>query len=413
VAIERIIGIDFGTSTTVVRVKTYIEGEPEGSDLYVLPVKFDGQDTLPTLVFWDDVYQEYLIGYEAENMAGNGTGTLFRNFKMDLLSPDAQARENAASLTGRFFRHIYQAYSHEQDHFTPCDSVTTYVSYPAKWPKDVAAFMIDIASDAGFENVKGVDEPSAAIYTVLSQKAADLQKLGGNSLNVLIVDMGAGTTDLALCRYDLGENSVEIINTWPGADGGAYFGGREIDEALWSYVKGYIGSCGIPAIEDEIPYLPKSKAWKESSVSPALRKERPVTSCAFISSLFHHLGGQEKPFPPIDRSVLEEMLKGYLYQLPALVSDMMANTPGVAPEEVDLVILTGGHSQWYFADDMLSGMMSKYGTVDFPRIRRGDGIPTDAGQGAAGKDRWAHCGRCRGGSGRFRRRGAGAGPGGA
>ncbi len=53
---ERIIGIDFGTSTTVVRVKTYINGEPEGSPVFVESIKFDGMDTLPSLVLWDDGY---------------------------------------------------------------------------------------------------------------------------------------------------------------------------------------------------------------------------------------------------------------------------------------------------------------------------------------------------------------------
>ena len=42
---ERIIGIDFGTSTSVVRVKTYVDGKPEGAAVSVEPVKFEDKDT--------------------------------------------------------------------------------------------------------------------------------------------------------------------------------------------------------------------------------------------------------------------------------------------------------------------------------------------------------------------------------
>ncbi len=44
---ERIVGIDFGTSTTAIRVRRYEDGKALG-DLNA--VKFDGEDTIPTLI---------------------------------------------------------------------------------------------------------------------------------------------------------------------------------------------------------------------------------------------------------------------------------------------------------------------------------------------------------------------------
>ena len=232
--------------------------------------------------------------------------------------------------------------------------------------------MARVAEEAGFRNVKGIDEASAAIHTVMVQKEGDLQTIVNSQntghLNILMVDMGAGTTDLALCRYAMGSGNVEILNTWP-KEHGALFGGREIDEALWGYIKRYLADCGFNAITDERPYLSQSKAWKEGNVSALLKKGRPVANCAFVSSFFVNMGGNQKPFPAIDRSVFEKMLAGYLKQFPDLLNALLYNTPGIAHGDVDLVVLTGGHSQWYFADEILQGTMTAFGEVNLPKIK--------------------------------------------
>ena len=53
-----------------------------------------------------------------------------------------------------------------------------------------------------------MDEPTAAMYSVSVQERERMEALGalekGRSSYVLMIDMGAGTTDLALCRYKAG-----------------------------------------------------------------------------------------------------------------------------------------------------------------------------------------------------------------
>ena len=365
---ERIIGIDLGTSTSVLRVKTYIDGIPEASPVSVESVKFNGQDTLPTLAFYDKNHEEYLMGDQAEREMENDDGELFRNFKLDLLSTDPNIRQKAEDLIRRFFEYMYEAYSYDQENFTLCDKETTYVSYPAKWPPELADAMLKIASEAGFKNVQGMDEPSAAIQTVLVQKNAELQRFGGGALNVLMIDMGAGTTDLALCRHTPGKKKADILSIWPTSEGHALFGGREIDDALWGYVKAYIDDCGVqnPHIESQLN--PKTKSWKENTVSTALKKNRVVTDCNFVNILFTY--AQKKQFPAIDREVFEEKLEPYLKKFPELINGLLLNLGGISPEDMDLVILTGGHSQWYFVDEILSGKLTKFGAVNLPKIRQ-------------------------------------------
>ncbi len=50
-SVERIIGVDFGTSTSVIRVKRYQDGEPVGNQLETKPVTFNmGSTMVPTLI---------------------------------------------------------------------------------------------------------------------------------------------------------------------------------------------------------------------------------------------------------------------------------------------------------------------------------------------------------------------------
>ena len=50
-AVERVIGIDFGTSTSMIRVKRYENGKPVGEALEIKEVMFGGNGVLvPTLI---------------------------------------------------------------------------------------------------------------------------------------------------------------------------------------------------------------------------------------------------------------------------------------------------------------------------------------------------------------------------
>lgn len=364
--IERIIGIDFGTSTSVVKVKTYKDDEPLGSKNTVEYVHFDNKDSLPTMVYKTNE-GKYVIGYEAENAAVKGT--LYQNFKLNLISPDDALRNEATTYTEIFFKYMYEAYNEQKSHFPVCDIETTYVSYPAKWPEELRKLMISITGRAGFKNVKGLDEPTAAIHTVMVQESEKLVLGGQDSVDILMIDMGAGTTDLVLCRYSpFDEKHIEIMNTWPKADSQCLFGGREVDEALCEYIKAYLTDCGLPNTKSfNEKYLDKCKTWKETNLSPIFKDvDGIVKYCGFIDTLLAMLD-IDKDFPPMSRNNFEDMLSGYISQFPKLITGCL-NDIGFDVEQLDYVILTGGHSQWYFASEILEGTLTRFGTPGLPKI---------------------------------------------
>lgn len=375
-SIQRVIGIDFGTSTSLIKVKAYRDGKPvDGDPTLAHYVEFDGKNMVPTLI--RVMGDEETFGHDTKQAIPGSV--LYRNFKLELQSPDDEIRTLAEKLTQKFFRFLHERYSEQSMHFGQFDEEHTLVSYPAKWSEKTRDFMIQAAKDAGFQNVRGMDEPTAALCAVMAQESERLIQQGHLTANqpsyVLMIDMGAGTTDLALCKYIPGGENT-IIDTWPPAGNQELFGGREMDELLTRYLLDYLKQCDVPEkmINNfEKQNLESCKSWKENSVSGALRRDVKVPYCDFLMPLLMMVGSTPPPFPAIDRTVLEDYCKDYIECYVSLISGAMEHAcrtdPGFAPEKLSLAVLTGGHSQWYFAGDMLCGSMSGYENQVGVRLR--------------------------------------------
>ena len=360
---ERLIGIDFGTSTTVVHIKNYTDGRPsDGDSTSIQYVEFDGQGMVPSLI--QKVDDTYYFGYDAKQPKKDEK--VYRNFKMKLESTDERERAEAEKLTLLFFRFLYEAYEEQKVHFGTVQNEKTLISYPAKWTERTRRFMVSCAEQAGFPDVRGMDEPTAAMYSVSVQERERMEALGalekGRSSYVLMIDMGAGTTDLALCRYKAGAQA-EILLTWPSTEAPLFFGGHEMDRILMDILKKYLldngfSEGGITRFMSQ--YEETCRVWKENTVSCALAENRQVDFCFFISSVFQIMGITPGKFPVISRNSLEHIAGGYLKIYAMLVNGILEEAKKkikgfTGAEQIDLVILTGGHSQWYFAEGVLTG----------------------------------------------------------
>ena len=371
-AIERIIGIDFGTSTSVIRVKRYKDGQPVGDPLEVKQITFDmGNSMVPTLVQKRDNGETVYFGHDA-NIPHKGTKT-FSNFKVDLENPDENIRHQARELTSEFFAYMAKVYKTQSEggHLGESTDIEhTIISYPVKWSEETKAFMLETAKAAGFPNVEGLDEARAAIQAVTVQNVDMLSKKGyfkdGIPTTILLIDMGAGTTDLVLCRHIPGETpKTEILCTWPQS-GNTLFGGSEVDKIL----RTMIGDC-LP--EDSVDTIlgklntEKFKTWKERNISPALSKKESVEEFSALDEITDLLGVDVSY--SVNRKNFETAATEYLQEFPKLINDCLKNG-NLTGNDVDLVILTGGHSQWYFVQEMLQGKMNQFGDITLAKIQK-------------------------------------------
>ena len=384
----RVIGIDFGTSSIYMNVKRYNPDDPSQDSFNYIPVAFEHGESKGSLisVIRENSDGSFDFGRVANEEADGAV--IYRNFKMNLESMDDSAREKSRQLVRELFRYLHKIYEQQINQLGEKeDAVETNISYPVKWQKSTAEFMIAAAEEAGFENVTGMDEATAAMTTVITRNFENLNSSKMLSADkpgyILLVDMGAGTTDCALCRYSF-DNSregqgnaeslkVDIITCWPVGENDPTFGGSEIDAVLAKYVEDFLRGILAPELQTYVSNLVQVgnnvKLWKENNVSANLSRNKPVTVCGFIRA---YLGTAGVKFPEITRESFEELIKEKLRDYVYLIRGCLEKAGSVSPEfreqGLDLVVLAGGHSSWYFAKDIIDGSMAGY--LDHPSLAK-------------------------------------------
>lgn len=173
---KHVIGIDFGTSTSMIKVAV----RDDSNSLETKEVKFTqyGIGSTPTLIRKKD---GGVVWYGQDAAQNERMDTvLYRNFKLDLKSDDAAKRQEAIALLEEFYRFLYKTYAEQKAFLLDADAteVETVVSYPAQWGQEQQEAVINAARKAGFPNVSGMDEPTAAVICVLKAKQKELEKGG-------------------------------------------------------------------------------------------------------------------------------------------------------------------------------------------------------------------------------------------
>lgn len=388
--VTRIIGIDFGTSTTVVRVHNV------GAGNRIVPLAINGQRAIPSIAFQTSDTAEMYYGYDAQaKYDSNVEGTLYKNFKMDLISDDEEKRNQAEELIQGFLRYVYEQYQSllNAGTFDPADEVKVYVSHPAKWNSYARTLMKQSVVNAGFckeEDIALKDEPTAAILAVIHEKNVKLKEAGllheRRKYKAMMVDMGAGTTDIVFCTYEVKNGSLVIddLFTYPSINTPGLCGGREIDDAIISEAERFVnGMQSKPSASGEkvVNKLRRRvKKWKELTISGVLRDgtvlPEPDEITEFRDMLTEYgvpVVNGSKRFS-ISRKYFEYFTERHWMQWAQLLCGAFNEVEEEQydslecpkrPEDVELLIITGGHSKWYIVPEYLLG---KKGTINLPSI---------------------------------------------
>lgn len=359
----RRIGIDFGTSTTVLQTKNYENDgvTPIGDRIDTKDVKFGKQSFCDTCV--KQKQDRWYCGLEAVKNIPDAK--LYYNFKMQLESSDAGIAAEAREATLHFFEYLYKTYAEQRDNGQfgeKAEREETLVSYPVKWRQDTAEFLLQAAQKAGFPNIRHMNEARAAISAVLVQSMQQTTRQEMNDRNILLCDMGAGTCDLVLCRYKVADGGVlEILTCWPRGEDTLTFGGREIDARLQEYIVNIMEKNGLP-VKRLKSSLNEFRIWKELEVSPMLAEGYPVESCDIIENAAN---GDCIDYPPMTREIFESITQTQMQDFIHLINGALDSCDEPI-SQIDLAILVGGNSQWYFIGDLLSGKQIGDCAVDIP-----------------------------------------------
>ena len=353
-----IVGIDFGTSTTVVRYRM------EDSDVIQSLKDANGtSDIIPTIIFRNSDYGTTEYGVQALTSATSAVnGETIANFKMDLLDPEK--REHATELIEEFLTYIYSLFKEQTKGLYP-SSTEINISYPAKWDDTMVKIMKNAVAKAGFEGkINGRKEPEAATRNMLNNHLKELQHaklLGTNKpLRIFMLDMGAGTTDISIFKLTIDDEGIPNITellSYPSKEEVILCGGREIDHSLRNYILNYCEEKGLKLLPECVE-LPNVKNWKDFSVSPKLKSEQPFPLFAAVSLALKYSGRNDivESFS-FDRSDFEQATKEHWNKLYSLIKSAMSQYKYAKPEDIDFVCLTGGHSAWYTIPKLFNGLL--------------------------------------------------------
>ena len=371
---KHIIGIDFGTSTSM--IKTAIR-DGNTDSLETKPVTFtqQGIGSTPTLIrrLGDIVW----YGFEAEQNERQDA-PLIRNFKLGLRSENPEARKQAIVYIEEFYAYLYEQYQEQKSFLfgTAPGEEETWVSYPVQWSAEQRRVVLDAARKAGFPNVKGLDEPTAAVICILKAKQKELEKSGllcrETPLNAMVLDMGAGTTDLAFITVTVDGQGLHttLRGIWPEAGSPYIYGGGQMDVRLEEMLEEWVKGCGISTAKNMVAGQRCAiKRWKENTVSPLLAQGQTISDFSGISTILNTMalmmGLAVKPFPGLSKDSFFERFSPELQSFVKVIS----SAPQALRDETDLVILTGGNSEWFWVRDILLGKETRFGDVGLKEIK--------------------------------------------
>lgn len=362
-----IVGIDFGTSTTVVRYK--MEGSKEISSVKDLN---GTSDFIPSAIFRIANQKESLYGHEAINAKKGGMeGELITNFKIGLLEKNEDKRKEKESQIEEFLKFVYKRFSQA----TQGKSYSTheiYVSYPAKWSDSFINFMKEAVRKAGFgekaSGIYGVNEPKAATCNMLFLHLENFEKTkmltAKKPMHVFMLDMGAGTTDVVIFRLKVdssGKIEIDNLISYPTVDNPYLCGGSEIDKKLSEHVVDYIQKkTNIENMDEDFFPEDSAKFWKDQIVSKSLKNNVNVSVPPELQAALKYMpnGKTVQQSFLLTKSIFENITETHwknLYELIRSAMQLYESKYKINAEDIDLLFLTGGHSQWYTVPNLFNG----------------------------------------------------------
>jgi Hsp70 protein len=341
------IGIDFGTANSCVAYGSYVDrgnGEVDPDPLHrseVIPIH--GQDTIPTAIHAGDG-RHPVFGLPAEERAALEPQRFYTGFKLHLGRADTGP--NAYLLTRHFFAYLRSRIKEfvPIDNPEPGDRIETIVGHPVQWNADQRELTLRAAQEAGFPNPSLEEESLAALYCHVFDERAGFKPKPGS--HVLTIDMGGGTTDFAFLEIPKqpGQRPVSIP-VHPTPEGGRTYGGRDLDLLLFSYLS-----------RDWDPDVVKVHGRR---LLYEVRRFKEAFSHGIADGSFEYqnviLVGDTPRRVRLTRYEFEHLGGDYIRYFEVLVREALKEA-GLKAEQVAQLIVTGGHSRWYWVERTLGSV---------------------------------------------------------
>lgn len=337
---EKIIGIDLGTTNSVVAVMDWSEAKVIQNE--------EGQRTTPSVVAIDDK-DNILVGQVAKGQSITNPGNTIFSIKrfmgrfynevseeMKLVPYKVVAGKNNVAgmeIRGKVYTPpeisamILRKLKKAAEDYLGQEVHKAVITVPAYFNNAQRQATKDAGEIAGLEVVRVINEPTAAALAYGIDKKKNEK--------IAVYDFGGGTFDISI--LEVGDNVVEVKST----NGDTHLGGDNIDQKLMEYlIREFKKDTGIDVSKDKMVLQRLKDAAEKAKVELSSVPETEVNLPFLTADNTGPKHMQMKVTRAKLESLMEELIQGTLDPVKKALKDAK-----LTPAEIDEIVFVGGSTR--------------------------------------------------------------------
>ncbi|HOA77510.1 MAG TPA: molecular chaperone DnaK [Thermosynergistes sp.] len=329
---SKIIGIDLGTTNSVVAVK-------EGDNITVIP-NAEGSRLTPSVVAFTKE-GERLVGQLAKRQAIINPERTIMSIKRKMGSDYKVVIDGKAYTPQEIAAMILQKLKHDAEEYLGEPVTKAVITTPAYFTDAQRQATKDAGEIAGLEVVRIINEPTAACL------AYGVNKEGEHK--ILVFDLGGGTFDVSI--LDVGEGVFEVLAT----SGDNHLGGDDWDQRIVDWmIAEFKKREGVDLSQDRMALQRLREAAEKAKVELSSMPETTI-SLPFITAT--NTGPKHLELT-LTRAKFEEMTADLLERVVGPVQRALSDA-GLTPNEVDKILLVGGATRMPMVQRKIRELLGK------------------------------------------------------
>lgn len=334
------VGIDLGTTNSAI-----CSYDGETTHIYKSP---EQHDVTPSAIFFDKRGNKY-VGARAYNSAArspNNAATLFKRFmgtstivKLSAVNLEMTPEECSIEVLKTLFSYLPEEIRNNED-------TGTVITVPAAFNQMQKDATMSAAYEAGIGNIALMQEPVAAVMSVMKTRKSDGI--------FLVYDLGGGTLDIAIAESVSGR--VNLL----GHGGIAMCGGRDFDRILFDNVikPWLLKNFNLPEniyTNQDFKTLVNMSTWAAEKAKIELsQRDDAIISLPETELGVRDLDGEEIYIDiPITRSEFDKLIDPKIMESIQSARETLEKA-GLSPHDVERVVFVGGPTNYKSLRDKVS-----------------------------------------------------------